>query len=308
MQVVTGSFGYIGRAITARLLAGGQTVRTITTHPLKPNPFAGQVAAFPYDFDQPSQLTRHLDGCETLYNTYYIRFPHDQASFEQAVANTATMIHCARQAGVRRWVQISVTNPALDSPLPYYRGKAEQERLVRESGLSYAIIRPTLVFGHGDILVNNMLWLLRRFPVFPIFGDGRYRIQPVYLGDLAELAVQQGQEANSTTIDAVGPLTFSFERLVQIMAAAIKRRVRLVHLAPSIALGLGRLIGLALGDVLLTRDEAQGLMQNLLTSDQPPNAPTRFETWLAENHHLLGLSYASELARHFRWKPPPARV
>lgn len=311
MNVVTGAFGYIGRAITQYLLEQGEQVRTITTHPDKPNPFGASVEAFPYNFDHPDELQASLRGATTLYNTYWIRFEYGGATFQQAVQNTITLFECARRAGVERIVHVGVTRATLDSALPYYRGKAQQEQGLIDSGVSYAIVRPTLVFGEGDILVNNMAWLLRRFPVFPIFGSGAYRLQPVYVGDLATLAVACSRENRSMAVNAVGVEAFTFEAFIRLLASRIRPGVKLVHLPPAVGIALGWAIGLGVKDVILTRAELQGLMEERLTSDQEPNGNTRFSEWLEVSHPALGRSYASELERHFHWRVkqgfPPAR-
>ena len=180
MDVVTGAFGYTGRYITARLLACGKRVRTLTGHPARPNPFGGAVEVAPLDFGNPGQLTRSLRGAETLYNTYWIRFPHGAATYEKAVENSRVLFRAAREAGVRRLVHISITQASQDSPFAYFRGKGLVEEALRESGLSHAILRPTVVFGPEGILINNIAWLLRRFSVFVVFGSGRYRLFPNY--------------------------------------------------------------------------------------------------------------------------------
>ena len=301
MNVVTGAFGYIGRYIARRLLDAGETVRTITTHPDKPNPFGESVQAFPLNFENPDEITANLRGATTLFNTYWIRFAYGGVTFEQAVHNTAVLFDCARQAGVKRIVHISVTNASLDSNLAYYRGKARQEQVLVTCGLPYAIIRPTLVFGREDILVNNIAWLLRKFPVFPIFGTGAYRLQPVFVGDVAEVAVASAKEQGPKTVDAIGPETYSFSEFVNLLASQLNPGVRLVRLPPRAGIALGSLIGLAMRDVLLTQAELQGLMEEMLTSQQAPNGSTRFSQWLAEHRNEIGKSYTSELQRHFHW-------
>lgn len=303
MDVVTGAFGYIGKYIARRLLDSGREVRTITTHTNKPNPFGQRVQAFLYNFDDPARLTESLSGCDTLYNTYWIRFPHDGQTFESALANTQTLFNCAKAAGVRRVVHISVTNCRVDSHLPYYSGKARQEEMLAASGNPHSIVRPTLVFGAEDILVNNMAWLMRKFPVFPLFGDGRYRVQPVFVEDLARIAVQQASSTKNTTIDAIGPEDYSFEEMVRAMSTAMGCRTRFVHMPPSLGLLGGRVVSLFLRDVLLTRGELQGLMEEYLTSSQQPNGETRFSDWLRQNAGTVGTRYTSEVQRHFRWKP-----
>jgi uncharacterized protein YbjT (DUF2867 family) len=303
MNVVTGAFGYIGKYITRHLLDSGEQVKTVTTHPDKPNPFGDSVKAFPFNFDRPDELTAVLRGATTLYNTYWVRFEHGGATFQRALENTVTLFTCSQRAGVEKIVHISVTQVSERSLLPYYRGKASQEKALVDSGVPYAIVRPTLVFGIEDILVNNIAWMMRTFPVFPVFGSGQYRLQPVFVGDLASIAVSRAKDAESCVVDAIGPEEYTFTDFVTLMAARIKPGVRLVHVPPGVGIALGRMIGLATRDVVLTTDELRGLMDSLLTSTQAPNGTTRFSEWLESNKDRIGASYTSELGRHFRWRP-----
>jgi uncharacterized protein YbjT (DUF2867 family) len=303
-SVVTGAFGYIGKYIAAHLLQQGEEVRTITTHPDKPNPFGDSVRAFSYDFGEPERLAAHLTGADVLFNTYWIRFEYGGATFQQAIQNTETLFQCARQAGIRKIVHISVTNAAPDSTLPYYAGKGQQEQALVHSALAYSIIRPTLVFGKEDILVNNIAWLVRKFPVFPIFGDGNYHLQPVFVEDLAQIAVSAAQDDESTVLDATGPEDFQFRQFVHLIASRIRPGVKFVKMSPALGIGLGRLIGMGMGDVLLTRDELRGLMDGMLTSSQAPNATTSFSSWYKANYDRLGWTYSSEIERHFKWQNP----
>jgi uncharacterized protein YbjT (DUF2867 family) len=158
MDVVTGAFGYTGRFITRRLLDAGHEVRTLTGHPGRRDCFDGEVDVARYAFDDPSALVASLRGSDVLYNTYWVRFPRRGTSFDQAVANTRTLVRAAEEAGVRRVAHISITNPSKGSPLAYFRGKALAEEIVVGSALSHAIIRPTVLFGGDDVLINNIAW------------------------------------------------------------------------------------------------------------------------------------------------------
>ncbi|RME88941.1 MAG: NAD-dependent epimerase/dehydratase family protein [Anaerolineae bacterium] len=297
---VTGAFGYTGKYITRRLLEQGYEVITLTGHPNRPDPFDGRVRAFPFHFDDEDALTDTLRGVTALYNTYWVRFNYGTTTFERAVRNTKTLLRAAETAGVRRIVHTSITNPSLDSPLPYFRGKAELEESIRASRLSYAILRPTVLFGAEDILINNIAFLLRRAPFFVIPGKGDYRLQPIFVDDFAALAVEAGAQSENITADAVGPETFTFEGLVRLIAEKIGRPARLVHLPPRLTLWTARLLSALVGDVLLTREELDGLMSNLLVSSEPPRGKTRLSDWLEANREKVGVRYASELARHYR--------
>jgi len=298
--VVTGALGYTGRYIARRLLAMGRRVRSLVSRLDRPNPFGDQLELAPLDFDKPAALAEHLRGADTLFNTYWVRFAHGNVTFEQAIENSRVLIRAARESGVRRIVHVSVTQPSKDSPLPYFRGKAVLERVVVESGLSYAILRPTLIFGDEDILIHNIAWFLRRFPVFVVPGTGEYRVQPVFVGDLADLAVRKAGESENVIVDAVGPETFTFEECVRLIARSIGRPARIIHLSPRITHVLTAMVGYMVGDVVLTRDEIAGLMAELLVSDCPPTCPTRLADWLREHGCTLGNRYSSEMARRYR--------
>ena len=300
LDVVTGALGFTGRYIARRLLDAGRAVRTLTGHPGRPNPFGDEVSVAPLDFERPAALTESLRGARALYNTYWVRFPHGGATYEQAVANTRTLIRAAREAGVARFVHVSIVSAAEDSPFPYFRGKAVVEREIRDSGLSYAIVRPTVIFGAEGILINNIAWLLRRFPLFLVPGTGRYRLQPVSVEDVADLAVGAGQNEESVELDAAGPEIYAFEELVRLVAETVSSRARIVHAPPRVALALSAPVGKLMRDVLITQEELAGLMSEVLVSTRPPAGQRRLSEWLAANAQTLGAAYQSELERHYR--------
>lgn len=299
-DVVTGAFGYTGRYIAARLLDSGANVKTLTGHPDRPNLFGDRVAVAPLDFGDPRELAGHLRGARTLYNTYWVRFPRGEVTFERAVANSEVLIRAAGNAGVRRIVHVSITNPSLDSPFAYFRGKARVEELIRGSGLGFAIVRPTVVFGREDILINNLAYLLRRIPIFGIAGSGSYRVRPVSVEDVADLCVRSGRAGTDEVIDAVGPETFTFQELVRLIARTIGVRRLFVHVPPAMALAAASTIGRMVGDVLVTREELDGLMAELVTTDGPATGTRRLTEWLAQNASVVGRRYASEIGRHYR--------
>ncbi|MBI3287629.1 MAG: NAD(P)H-binding protein, partial [Chloroflexi bacterium] len=236
LHVVTGAFGFTGRYIARKLLAEGKRVRTLLSHPNRPDPFDGQVEAMPLNFDDPGALAQSLRGAAVLYMTYWIRFPFGGAHFEKVVENIQALLRAAKEAEVRRILYISVSNPSLESPLPYFRGKALAEQAVIHSELSYAIIRPTLIFGREDILINNIAWLLRRFPVFAIPSSGDYRVQPVFVEDVAEISVRAAEQREDIIVDAVGPEVYTFAEFVRLIAQEVGSRTRLVHVPPALAL------------------------------------------------------------------------
>ena len=300
LNVVTGAFGFTGKYIARRLLSMGKRVKTLTAHPSRPNPFGDQVSVAPFNFDKPVEREKSLRGAATLYNTYWVRFSHRHVTFDKAIKNTKSLITAAEDAGIRRIVHVSITNASEESSLPYFRGKGLLENAVIHSSLSYAIIRPAVIFGAEDILINNIAWSLRRFPVFAVFSSGEYRLQPVFVEDVAEIAVTAGHHDEDIIVDAVGPEIYTFDELVQLIASKFESKAKIIHLRPGLALFLSRLVGYMVNDVVVTRDEVRGLMSNLLVSESPPTGRTRLSDWLGYNAASVGARYASELDRHYR--------
>ena len=296
---VTGAFSYSGKYITKRLLERGEEVITLTGHPNRPDPFGGKVKAFPLDFDEAG-MTKSLQGVDILVNTYWVRFDKGENTQPRAVKNTQKLVNAAKAASVRRIVHISIANPSADSPLPYYWGKAANEKAVTDSGLSYAILRPTVLVGGGeDVLINNIAFLLRRFPFFFLPGDGSYGIQPVHVEDLADLAVEAVYSKENYVIDAVGPDSYTFRELVKLVGETVDAKRPLISVPPRLALFAAQFISLFVRDVVLTPEEVDGLMANLLVSKEPAHGKTYFKDWLKENRDKVGVKYASELQRHY---------
>jgi NADH dehydrogenase len=295
---VTGAFSYSGKYITKRLLERGEEVITLTNHPNR-DLFHGKVKAYPLDFDEPG-MTRSLQGVEVLVNTYWVRFDKGENTQPRAVENTRKLVKAAKAAGVRRIVHISIANPSAESHLPYYWGKAANEKAVIESGLSYAILRPTVLVGMGeDILINNIAYLLRRLPFFFIPSSGTYGIQPIYIEDLADLAVEGVYSKENYIIDAVGPDSYAFKDLVKLIGKKVDAERPVISLPPRLALLAAQFLSVFVKDVMLTPEEVEGLMANLLVSKEPPRGKTAFKDWLEANKNTVGIKYASELKRHY---------
>jgi uncharacterized protein YbjT (DUF2867 family) len=300
LHAVTGAFGYSGKYIAQRLLDNGHQVIALTNSIDRANPFKDQIKPYPFNFQNPEELTRTLQDVSVLYNTYWVRFNHKLFKHADAVRNTLTLFEAAKTAQVERIVHISITNPSEDSPLEYFSGKAKLEQALVESGIAYAILRPTVLFGKEDILINNIAWMLRRFPVFGVFGDGRYRLQPIYVDDLARLAVEHGARSDAATVDAIGPETFTYRELVGAIGRLIGHPRPIVSIPPWLGYYAGSALGVLLGDVIITRDEIRGLMDDLLYVESEPTGTTPLRAWVERHRDTLGARYTSELARRRR--------
>jgi len=302
---VTGAFGFSGKYIARRVLDLGHEVMALTNSPHRANPFGESVKAFPYHFSQPQELEKSLRGIDVLINTYWVRFDKPPYfSFAQAVANAKVLFESARRAGVRRLIHLSITNSDLSSDLPYFRGKAEMEQQIKKLGMSYAILRPAVLFGKVDILINNIAWGLRNLPVFGIYGSGYYRLQPIYVDDLADAVIGRIEGEANETADAIGPETFRYRDMVEMIASEIGSGALIVPVPQWLAFQAVRALGWMVGDVINTRDEVKGLMQERLYVDSPPLGTAKLTEWVHAHRESIGRHYASELQRRFdRFSP-----
>jgi len=293
--VVTGAFSNTGAAVARELLRRGYEVHTLTRR--SPRADLAQVSRAPLLFAR-EHLQRELDGANLFVNTYWVRFAAHGCSFDRAVDNIRLLVDAAKTAGVRRLVHVSVSNAASDSNLGYYRGKAEAEQCVKRSGLSHAIVCPTLVVGPADVLTNNICWLLRRFPVFLVPRGGRYRVQPVTLADNARIIADCAEAAVDQQVDAAGPETFTFREYLRLLARVIGVRRLLLPSPDGVAMAATALVSLFLGDTVLAREELGGLEQELLVSAKPPLGTESVSAWLAQNGAALGRHYVNDTALH----------
>ncbi|THB64255.1 MAG: NAD-dependent epimerase/dehydratase family protein [Gammaproteobacteria bacterium] len=296
-HAVTGAYGYSGKYLARRLLAKGHRVITLTNSINRKNEFGDKVKAFPFNFDNYDKLVESLKGVDVLYNNYWVRFNHSLFNHSDAVKDGITLLKAAKDAGVKRIVHVSITNPSLDSDLEYFKGKAEFEKTIFDLDIPHSILRPTVLFGKEDILINNIAWSLRKLPFVGIFGDGEYKLQPIYVDDLAELMATHAEMTGNHIVDAIGPETFTYKELVNAVAYAIGIKKKISSMSPFLGYLGCRALGLIVGDMIITRDEIKGLMRNLLYVESPPAGKTRLTDWLKENADTVGIKYTSELKR-----------
>ena len=298
LHVVTGAFGYTGRWIAHHLVEQGAEVRTLTNSVGRDDPFDGKVEVHRYDFDNHEKLVDSLRGTAVLYNTYWVRYTVSGQGFGHALAvkNSKKLFLAAKEAGVGKIVHLSVANPTKAPDWAYFRGKVIVEIFLKKTGLSYSIVRPTVLYGHRqDVLVNNIAWMLRRFPLFGMFGDGKYPVQPIYADDVANICIDQGQLSENTVVDAAGPETFEYREFLQILSEAMGRRTVLIPIPDLLTLMLGQFLGLFLQDIVITEAEIRGLRQGLTASSEEPLGTTSFREWAEENGANLGRKYRNDI-------------
>ena len=295
---MTGAFGYTGRWIAHQLLDEGKRVRTLTNAVGRDDPFDGRVEVHPLDFQNREALVESLRGADVLYNTYWVRYNHHSKQFDHEIAtdNCRLIFEAAIEAGVRRVVFFSVAHPEQAPKWSYFRGKVITEKTLRDCGISHAIVRPTVLFGGGrNVLVNNIAWMLRYIPVFGLFGWGNYSIQPIHVRDVARIAIELGARDDDITRDVAGPETFIYKDFIKLIAQSMGVRRLLVPMPAIVAWLAGRVMGLFLRDMIITRAEIRGLMQGLVASEEEPLGEISFSEWVAEKGPELGRHYHNDL-------------
>ncbi|MDE0574475.1 MAG: NAD(P)H-binding protein [Candidatus Poseidoniales archaeon] len=298
MHVVTGAFGYTGRWIAHQLLEQGEKVRTLTNAVGRDDPFDGQVEVHPLDFEDKAALVESLRGADVLYNTYWVRYNHQSKKFDHGIAtrNCSIMFEAAKEAGVRRIVHFSVAHPDQAPGWSYFAGKVDSEESLKKVGISYAIVRPTVLFGGGrNVLVNNIAWMLRYMPVFGYFGWGNYPMQPVHVRDVARIAIELGAGNEDITRDAAGPETYRYKDFVKLIGRSMRVRRIIMPVPPLMGWMAGQVMGVFLKDMVITRAEIKGLMQGLVASDEEPLGVIKFSEWIEGKGDGIGRKYHNDL-------------
>lgn len=295
--VVTGALGYSGKVIAEKLLERNYQVKTITNSLNKPNPFGDKIEMDSFSFEKPEKLIAALTGYDVLINTYWVRFNHNNFNHSTAVANTKILFDCAKKAGIKKIVHVSITNPSVNSDLEYFKGKGELEVYLKALGVNYSIIRPAVLFGKEDILINNIAWVVRHLPIFGVYGKGDYKIQPIHVDDFADLIINECFNTTNTIVNAIGPETFTYKELVKTIMKIINVKKRIINTAPYLGYLAGKWVSFLKNDVTITREEIKGLMDNLLYVETAPTGKIKLTDWAKQNHQTLGTTYASELAR-----------
>jgi len=296
---LTGAFSYTGRYIAKKLLAEGIKIRALTNHPKLELFPQHSLPVFPLQFQGEDSMINALKGADIFINTYWIRYPYKELTHENAAKNIQFLVQCAKKAGVRQIIHLSVSNPSENSNLSYYKGKAQAENMIKNSGLSYLILRPTLVFGLEDILINNIAWLLRSFPFFVLPRPMDYSVQPIYAGDVADIVFEHLLCKESKTIDAAGPETYRMDELVRMISRAIGYPRPVLLWPKTLSQACIHLLSLILRDRVLTGEELQGLMDNLLISFEQARGKTSFKAWLPQYGSQLGTSYINDFKRYY---------
>lgn len=267
---LTGATGYVGGAVLQRLLRREHQVRALTRNPDRAGRLRdyGAVELVPGDLGDAAALRTLVSGTDAVVHLVGIIAPKGSQTFERVhVEGTAALAAAAQAAGVRRFAHMSALGARADAAAtPYHRTKAAGEDAVRRTIPGHVILRPSLIAGPGSVPLRMMIDMVRMAPVVPVIGDGRYRMQPVWLEDVAEafaVAIERGDL--SGTYDIAGPEPLTWHEMLDRIEGALAVRRRRVGV-PLGVVRLGAVAGLALPELApITPDQLQMLIEGSTT-------------------------------------------
>ncbi|MGH7545982.1 MAG: complex I NDUFA9 subunit family protein [Gemmatimonadota bacterium] len=289
---LTGGTGFVGGAVARALRRRGHAIRALVRDPARARDLGEQGAELVKGdiVDAPS-LRDATRGCEAAIHLIGIIREKGRYTFEAVhTRGTTNVLAAAREAGVRRFVQMSALG-AKSGGTEYHRTKHEAEERVRRAGIPFAILRPSLIFGRASPVVQLWLRMVRLSPVVPVLGDGRYRLQPVFVDDVAAAFVRAAERSELTdgVYEIAGPEVLTYDEVLDAVAQAMGKRIRKWHIPLAIVWPPVRLAAALRLPAPIAPHELQMLLEENVAAE-PANAladvfglePRSFREWLRE--------------------------
>jgi NADH dehydrogenase len=263
---VTGASGFIGRYVVKRLATRGVVIAAVSRYAetakfLRPMGDVGQIATLRASLQDEAALAATVQGADSVVNLVGILHEFGVQRFDAVHhEGAARLARIARAAGVKRFVHVSALGADPGSPAAYARSKAAGEAAVRAAFPEAVILRPSIVFGPEDKFFNRFAEMAQRLPALPLIGGGGTRMQPVYVGDVADAIIRalEDEDAAGRTYELGGPRVYTFRELMELMLEEIRRRRPLVPVSYGLAEFLGGLLEF-LPVPPLTRDQVRML-------------------------------------------------
>ena len=247
MILVTGATGYIGRHLVARLVEQGERPRCLVRDMQRAARIlpAAQVEFVQGDTTHAATLAAALQGVDTVVHTAFMTADHKQSNgnhyYETNVQGTANLIKAAQAAGVIRIIEMSGLGTRPDKPGTYMQGRYEAERMLKESGLDWTIIQPSVLFGKDAPFIKGLTDLIRTSPVVPLIGGGKIQFQPIYVEDVVTVVLkvlQEPERTNHKTYTIGGPEYYTFTQIINALLHTMHKS-RLKAPAPNVLVGIG---------------------------------------------------------------------
>ncbi len=247
MILITGATGYIGRHLVARLVEKGERPRCLVRDSRRAAGIlpVAKVEFVQGDTIQPASLDSAMRGIDTIVHAAFITADHKQSTGNQYevtnVQGTANLIKASKAASVKRIIEISGLGTKPDKPGSYMQGRYLAEKMLKESGLDWTIIQPSVLFGKDAPFIKGLANLIRTSPVVPLIGGGKVMFQPIYVEDVVTVIIavlEDPARTNGKTYTIGGPAYYSFTQVIDALMTAM-HKTRIKAPAPSSLVGLG---------------------------------------------------------------------
>jgi uncharacterized protein YbjT (DUF2867 family) len=247
MLLITGATGYIGRHLAARLAANGERPRCLVRNKRRAASIlpADKVELVEGDTTRPETLPAAVQGVDAIVHTAFITADRKQSVGnhynETNVRGTANLVQAAKDAGVQRIIEVSGLGTKPDKPGSYMQGRYLAEKMVKESGLSWTIIQPSVLFGKDAPFIKGLTDLIRSAPVVPLIGGGSILFQPIYVEDVVTVIVKVLEDPSGTadkTYTIGGPEYHSFTQIIDELLHTM-HKTRIKAPAPTQLVGVG---------------------------------------------------------------------
>ena len=224
---VFGGTGFLGRRVVKHLLEGEFSIRVASRHPERTGALFESINA---DINDDRSVIAAVAGVEGVVNAVSLYVESGQQTFHSVhVTGAARVARLAREAGVEHLIHVSGIGSDAGSASPYIRSRGEGEKVVRDAFPAAALIRPSVMFGRGDAFVTPVARMLRRLPIFPLFGRGQTQLQPADVEDVAEAIARAMQTAQPRMYyELGGPRIYTYRALLQMLARHLGRKPILV--------------------------------------------------------------------------------
>ncbi|HKJ04105.1 MAG TPA: complex I NDUFA9 subunit family protein [Geopsychrobacteraceae bacterium] len=233
---LTGGTGFVGQNLLAQLVEKGNTVRCL----VRPGSESSLlqlpgVEIHKGDATDPASLKNGMRDCQAMINLIGIirEFPAQGVTFKKMhVGATENLVAAAQKQGVKRYLQMSANGTRPDAVTDYHKTKWQAEEIIRNSDLEWTIFRPSLIYGPNDLFVNMLANMMRKLPVMPVMGNGKYRLQPVSVNDIASSFVLALSRADSIgqIFHCGGPARLSYNQVLDLIGKVLgKSSVCKIH-------------------------------------------------------------------------------
>jgi len=278
LVTVFGGSGFLGKHVVRALVKDGWRVRVPVRSPhtaqeLKVIGNVGQVQLMQANIRFPKSVERAIEGSDAVINLVALLFESGKQSFEAVhVRGAETLAAAAKVNNIRNFVQVSAIGADVEAASDYARTKGEAEAIIRAAIPSADILRPSVLFGPKDDFFNRFASMAQLMPALPLLGGGETKMQPAYVGDVAQaIAKCAGQGSSGKTYELGGPQSYSFKELMQFMLETIDKKRFLVPVpwfAANMMGFMGEISGYApFVKPFLTRDQVKNLQVDNVVAD-----------------------------------------